>query len=176
MKTYRTYAFIIVLFISVVSVFAQTVDSTFTISANKLNAIRLATSVSSSDDLIRTYWDQYTRTTRENDPDPGVLSGERAFSNSFGLEIRTISLYKNIVSNTPDYSDPYTTDSIRDYLYSFPYETFKLAIFHPGTSILPQTPVAGEVIPSDWDACLTDEVSVSTHLCSYTHACTGKFK
>ena len=152
----KSYAFVIMFTVSAVLLFAQAVNATFTINANNLSAIRLASNDALTDELIRQYWIDYTRDIRDDEPEPEIIIGDREFTNSFGLESKAINAYKAVIdfpNNTSDNAS--LIRLVRDYLYNFPYETFKLAIHHPGINSLPQEPVAGEIIPSDWDQTVT---------------------
>lgn len=150
-------------------VYAQPVESTFTINADMLSAIRSATNDTCPDGLITQYWDQYTQITKENDSGPENIFGEREFTDSFGLESKAISAYKAVIdfpNNTFD--NAMLIRLVRDYLYNFPYDTFKLAIYDK-YNVLPSTHDILSV-PSDWDSDANDDDPEWWNLSNYDRA------
>lgn len=167
----NTFSIIIFVFLTLpVAIFSQSISRTMTIDPVQLNSIRLAATQAGYDPLIQQYWNQYSQTTRDEEPD--LMLGDRSFTNTFGLETRAIRLYSRIISNaSPSAGGDYSINSIRDYLYNFPWETYQRALHHPEIpDNVPQTPIAGETIPSDWDTSTTDSDPAWYNLRSYNRA------
>lgn len=124
------------------------VNRTMTIDEVTLSNISSACLTTDVDPLIKTYWDSYTRTTREEEPDyPGY--GNREFTASFGLEYKAYLAYQLVIGG-----DAYNELSdIRNYLYSFPWQTYQRALHHPfiAANSVPVDPIGGEIVPNDWD-------------------------
>jgi len=73
------------------------VDRTFTIDVETLANIRSAII---TDPLIYKYWDVYSRSTREDELELPEY-GDRAFTNSFGLESKAIQTYEAVITINP---------------------------------------------------------------------------
>ena len=142
------------------------VYNTCTIDSTCLHHLRAA-ALNAGESLISQYW-LYTQSTREEE-NSGIFDYEREFSNSFGLESRAISVYKTIISyldDPEDYVDILNEE--RDYLYNFPYDTFKLAIYDK-YNVLPSTHDILSV-PSDWDNDANDDDGCWWNLSDYDRA------
>lgn len=66
---------------------------TYSISPDSLHQIRAAAGLVAgepSDGLITQYWETYTRTYRDDSPDPGDLQRDRSYTDSFGFEGKAI--------------------------------------------------------------------------------------
>jgi len=130
---------------------------TYSISPDSLHQIRAAAGLvagETSDALIAQYWTEYTRSFRDETPDPGDLQRDRSYTDSFGFEPQAIKAYTavlNYENNSPQYSDD--IDDIRTYLFTFPWEIYQNALkYHncyPGD--LPG------VVPTEWDADPNDD-------------------
>ena len=124
---------------------------TFSISPDSLHQIRAAAGLVAgepSDSLITQYWKTYTRTYRDDSPDPGDLQRDRSFTDSFGFEGKAIDAYTAVVdydNPTIDYS--LVLDGIRTYLFEFPWEIYQNALKH-------QNYYPGDLpgmVPDGWD-------------------------
>lgn len=133
----------------------HSVTRTFTINDEQLTHIRNAAIQSTDpsipiDPLINSIWMQPPN-YRDNSPEPIMLSGDRNFTNTFGLETKAIQLYKAIISYP---SDPATwtldINVVRNYLANFDWDHYKLAIYNPT-----QVSLIG-ILEPDWDNSETD--------------------
>ncbi len=125
---------------------AQAVNRTFTIDEATLTSIRTATSTDLS--LIKTYWDSYTTSTREEEPD-NTDYRDRSFTNSFGLETMAITTYRTIIRNS---SSSTYLDYVRTCLIEFPWKTYERAIHHPSIAQndVESIMINGEIRPGYW--------------------------
>jgi hypothetical protein len=124
---------------------------TYSISPDSLHQIRAAAgrvAGEPSDSLIAQYWTEYTRSFRDETPDPGDLQRDRSYTDSFGFEPQAIKAYTAVLDYT-NYPDIYPTklDEVRNYLFTFPWDIYQNALkyknYYPGD--LPG------VVPDDWD-------------------------
>ena len=139
------------------------VYNTCTIDSTCLLNLRSA-ALNAGESLISQYW-IYTQSSREEE-NSGVFDYEREFSNSFGLESRAIRVYKTIINyfeNLEDNADILNEE--REYLYNFPYDIFKLAIYDPQHQLDPLA-----IVPSDWDNDANDDDGCWWNLSDYDRA------
>ena len=124
---------------------------TYSISPDSLHQIRAAAGLVAgepSDGLITQYWETYTRTYRDDSPDPGDLQRDRSYTDSFGFEGKAIDAYTAVLDYNRD-PDGYSLvlDGIRNYLFTFPWDIYQNALkyqnYYPGD--LPG------MVPTEWD-------------------------
>lgn len=145
---------------------------TFSISPDSLYHIRAAAGrvAGVPDGLISQYWDGYSRSFRDENPDPGDVQRDRAYSNSFRFERKAIRTYTAVLdyeNNSSLYSE--ALDSIRTYLYTFPWEIYQNALrdscYYPHLEATPTN------VPDDWDVDPNDnDASVWWDLDAYQRA------
>ena len=115
----------------VTSLYSVDVDSTFTISASELQAIRIAAGVegASPDALIEYYWDHGTRTNRSNNQDQSDSPKDRSFTDTFHLVDKAIGAYEAVIDyNNPNIDYSSTLNNIRTYLSEFNWHAYQEAI------------------------------------------------
>lgn len=124
---------------------------TYSISPDSLHQIRAAAGLVTgepSNAFIAQYWTEYTRSFRDETPDPGDLQRDRSYTDSFGFEPQAIKAYTAVLDYIND-PDIYSTklDEVRTYLFTFPWEIYQNALkyqnYYPGD--LPG------VVPTEWD-------------------------
>jgi hypothetical protein len=127
---------------------------TYSISPDSLHQIRKAAGLvvgEPSDALIAQYWDTYTRTYRDDSPDPGDLQRDRSYTDSFGFEGKAIDAYTAVLDYNRD-PDGYSLvlDGIRNYLFTFPWDIYHNALrdscYYSCFEPIPST------VPTEWDA------------------------
>jgi len=126
---------------------------TYTINEETLHQIRKSAGRiynELGDEFITKYWDEYTCSTRDENPDLGFFQRDRAFTDSFGIEDKVIDVYIAVVdfeNPTIDYTQQ--LDDIRTYLYQFPWEIYQNALknqdYYPTVEPIPSA------VPNGWD-------------------------
>ncbi|MDY0152477.1 MAG: NosD domain-containing protein [Candidatus Cloacimonas sp.] len=126
---------------------------TYSVNPDSLHQIRAAAGLvvgEASDALITRYWETYTRTYRDEIPDPNDVQRDRSYTDSFGFEPQAIKAYTavlNYENNSPQYSDD--LDDIRNYLFTFPWEIYQNALrdscYYPRFEPIPSP------VPTEWD-------------------------
>jgi len=123
---------------------------TYSISPDSLHQIRAAAGLVAgepSDGLITQYWETYTRTYRDDIPDPGDLQRDRSYTDSFGFEGKAIDAYTAVLAYN-EFPDFYSgkLDDIRNYLFTFPWDIYQNALKYQN-----YYPSSQPGVPAEWD-------------------------